>query len=58
MDTSKILQDKVVLVVDDEVDVTDTLEEVLDLTESRISQIHTKAVIKLRPKLKLYYDVE
>jgi len=32
--------------------------EVLDLTESRISQIHTKAVIKLRPKLKSYYDME
>ena len=31
MDSSKILQDKVVLVVDDEVDVTDTLEEVLDM---------------------------
>ena len=32
--------------------------EVLDLTESRISQIHTKAVIKLRPKLKSYYHME
>lgn len=32
--------------------------EVLDLTESRISQIHTKAVIKLRPKLKSYCDME
>ena len=31
MDTSKILQDKVVLIVDDEVDVTDTVEEVLDM---------------------------
>jgi len=31
MDTSKILQDKVVLVVDDEVDVTDTVAEVLDM---------------------------
>jgi DNA-binding NarL/FixJ family response regulator len=31
MDSSKILQDKVVLVVDDEVDVTDTVEEVLDM---------------------------
>ena len=31
MDTSKILKDKVVLVVDDEVDVTDTVEEVLDM---------------------------
>ena len=31
MDTSKILKDKVVLVVDDEMDVTDTVEEVLDM---------------------------
>jgi CheY-like chemotaxis protein len=31
MDTSKILKDKVVLVVDDEVDVTDTVAEVLDM---------------------------
>ena len=31
MDTSKILKDKIVLVVDDEVDVTDTVEEVLDM---------------------------
>ena len=31
MDASKILQDKVVLVVDDEVDVTDTVGEVLDV---------------------------
>ena len=31
MDTTKILQNKVVLVVDDEVDVTDTLGEVLDM---------------------------
>ncbi len=31
---------------------------VLNLTESRISQIHTKAVIKLRPKLKSYYHME
>ncbi len=31
MDTSKILRDKIVLVVDDEVDVTDTVEEVLDM---------------------------
>ncbi|CAB1064295.1 hypothetical protein D1BOALGB6SA_9087 [Olavius sp. associated proteobacterium Delta 1] len=31
MDASKILKDKVVLVVDDEVDVTDTVEEVLDM---------------------------
>jgi CheY-like chemotaxis protein len=31
MEASKILQDKVVLVVDDEVDVTDTVSEVLDM---------------------------
>ena len=31
MDTSGLLKDKVVLVVDDEVDVTDTVEEVLDM---------------------------
>lgn len=30
--------------------------EVLGLTESRISQIHTKAIIKLRVKLKSYYE--
>jgi CheY-like chemotaxis protein len=31
MDASNLLKDKVVLVVDDEVDVTDTVEEVLDM---------------------------
>ena len=31
METSRLLKDKVVLVVDDEVDVTDTVEEVLDM---------------------------
>jgi hypoxanthine-guanine phosphoribosyltransferase len=31
VDTSKTLKDKVVLVVDDEMDVTDTVEEVLDM---------------------------
>ncbi len=31
MDTSNLLKDKVILVVDDEVDVTDTVEEVLDM---------------------------
>jgi DNA-binding NtrC family response regulator len=31
MDTSSLLKDKVVLVVDDEVDVTDMVEEVLDM---------------------------
>jgi RNA polymerase sigma factor for flagellar operon FliA len=29
--------------------------EVMGLTESRISQIHTKAIVKMRLKLKLYY---
>ena len=36
-----------------------TLKEiahVLSLTESRISQIHSKAIIRLRTKLKTYYD--
>ncbi len=32
--------------------------EVMGLTESRISQIHTKAVVKLRAKLKQYYNPE
>jgi CheY-like chemotaxis protein len=31
MESSKILRDKVVLVVDDEVDITDTLAEILDM---------------------------
>jgi DNA-binding NarL/FixJ family response regulator len=31
MDSTKLLKDKVVLIVDDEVDVTDTVEEVLDM---------------------------
>jgi DNA-binding NarL/FixJ family response regulator len=31
MNTTKLLKDKVVLIVDDEVDVTDTVEEVLDM---------------------------
>ena len=31
MDTSNLLKDKVVLVVDDEVDFTDTVEEILDM---------------------------
>jgi len=31
MDPSKLLKDKIVLTVDDEVDVTDTVEEVLDM---------------------------
>jgi len=36
-----------------------TLKEigaVIELTESRISQIHTKAIIKLRAKLRSYYE--
>jgi len=31
--------------------------EVMELTESRISQIHTKAIIKLRAKLRLYHEM-
>jgi hypoxanthine-guanine phosphoribosyltransferase len=31
MDPKSLLKDKVVLIVDDEVDVTDTVEEVLDM---------------------------
>ncbi|MFW6146922.1 MAG: FliA/WhiG family RNA polymerase sigma factor [Thermodesulfobacteriota bacterium] len=31
------------------------IAKVLDLTESRISQIHTGAIVKLRAKLKTYY---
>jgi RNA polymerase sigma factor for flagellar operon FliA len=30
--------------------------EVIGLTESRISQIHTKAIVKLRARLRLYYE--
>ncbi|MBL7179783.1 MAG: FliA/WhiG family RNA polymerase sigma factor [Desulfobacterales bacterium] len=32
------------------------IAQVLDLTESRISQIHSKAIIKLRVKLRSYYE--
>jgi RNA polymerase sigma factor for flagellar operon FliA len=32
--------------------------QILGLTESRISQIHTKSVIKLRAKLSLYYEAQ
>jgi len=32
------------------------IAEVLDLTESRISQIHSKAVIRLRAKLRSHYE--
>lgn len=32
------------------------IAKVLDLTESRISQIHTGAIIKLRAKLRTYYN--
>jgi CheY-like chemotaxis protein len=35
MDTTSLLKDKIVLVVDDEVDVTDTVEEVLDMCSIR-----------------------
>jgi DNA-binding NtrC family response regulator len=35
MDSTKLLKDKVVLIVDDEVDVTDTVEEVLDMCFTR-----------------------
>lgn len=31
--------------------------EVIELTESRISQIHTKAIIKMRARLRSYYDM-
>ena len=33
------------------------IAKVLDLTESRISQIHSKAIIKLRVKLKSYHEI-
>jgi RNA polymerase sigma factor for flagellar operon FliA len=32
------------------------IAKVLDLTESRISQIHSKAVIRLRVKMKTYFE--
>ena len=32
------------------------IAKVLDLTESRICQIHSKVIIKLRARLKLYYE--
>jgi len=32
------------------------IAKILDLTESRISQIHSKAIIKLRTKLRSYFD--
>ena len=32
------------------------IAKVMDLTESRICQIHSKVIIKLRAKLKLYYE--
>ena len=32
------------------------IAKVLNLTESRISQIHSKAIIRLRVKLKSYYN--
>jgi RNA polymerase sigma factor for flagellar operon FliA len=33
-----------------------SIGEVIGLTESRISQIHTKAIVKLRARLRLYYE--
>ena len=33
------------------------IAKVLDLTESRISQIHSKAILSLRAKLRSYYEV-
>jgi len=32
------------------------IAQILSLTESRISQIHSKAIIRLRPKLKSYHE--
>ena len=43
METSKILKDKVVLVVDDEVDVTDTVEELLDMCYIRTANDYDTA---------------
>jgi len=43
MDSTKILKDKVVLIVDDEVDVTDTVAEVLDMCLVRIANDYDTA---------------
>jgi RNA polymerase sigma factor FliA len=32
------------------------IAEIFDLTESRISQIHSKAILRLRKKLRVYYE--
>jgi len=32
--------------------------EVLDVTESRVSQLHTQAILWLRRKLRTYFDEE
>jgi RNA polymerase sigma factor for flagellar operon FliA len=32
--------------------------EVMEYTESRISQLHTKAVLRLRAVLRRYFDAE
>ena len=43
MNSTKVLKDKVVLIVDDEVDVTDTLEEVLDMCYIRTANDYDTA---------------
>ena len=43
MNSTKVLRDKVVLIVDDEVDVTDTLEEVLDMCYIRTANDYDTA---------------
>jgi len=43
MNSTKLLKDKVVLIVDDEVDVTDTLEEVLDMCYIRTANDYDTA---------------
>ena len=43
MDTSNLLKDKVVLVVDDEIDVTDTVAEVLDMCYVRTANDYDTA---------------
>ena len=43
MDTTRLLKDKIVLIVDDEVDVTDTVEEVLDMCYVRTANDYDTA---------------
>ncbi len=43
MDTTSLLKDKIVLIVDDEVDVTDTVEEVLDMCYIRTANDYDTA---------------